>query len=70
MPIYEYVCSACGQRTEAWQKMSEAPLSDCPACGEPNLRKLPSLAGISVKGGRERPQPVCGAGACPACTTD
>lgn len=50
MPIYEYACSACGHRLEAIQKMSEAPLTHCPACGKPELKKLLSAAGFQLKG--------------------
>lgn len=51
MPIYEYQCEACGHRLEILQKMSEEPLSDCPACGRPSLHKLISAAGFRLKGG-------------------
>ena len=34
MPIYEYQCAACGHELEKLQKLSDAPLKDCPACGE------------------------------------
>ena len=51
MPIYEYACNACGHQMEAMQKMSDAPLSDCPACGKPELEKLISAAGFRLKGG-------------------
>ena len=44
MPIYEYQCEACGHRLESLQKVSDAPLTECPACGG----KLPPL----VKGMR------------------
>lgn len=50
MPIYEYRCSACGHETEALQKMSDAPLTDCPSCGKPALSKLISAAGFQLKG--------------------
>jgi putative FmdB family regulatory protein len=70
MPIYEYMCSACGHRLEAWQKMSEEPLQECPKCHGSSLRKLMSVGGISVKGARGRSEPACGAGACPACLDD
>ena len=33
MPIYEYRCSACGHQKDHLQKMSDAPLTTCPACG-------------------------------------
>ncbi|MBI3545747.1 MAG: zinc ribbon domain-containing protein [Gammaproteobacteria bacterium] len=50
MPIYEYECENCGHRLEAIQKMSEAPLKDCPACGKPGLKKQISAAGFQLKG--------------------
>ena len=51
MPIYEYQCQACGHELEAMQKMSDAPLTDCPECGKPALKKLISAAGFRLKGG-------------------
>jgi putative FmdB family regulatory protein len=51
MPIYEYQCENCGHQLEAIQKMSDAPLTDCPACGKPALKKLISAAGFRLKGG-------------------
>jgi putative FmdB family regulatory protein len=51
MPFYEYRCEACGHELEALQKLSDAPLSDCPACGSPSLKKLMSAAGFRLKGG-------------------
>ncbi|MDT8384357.1 MAG: zinc ribbon domain-containing protein [Gammaproteobacteria bacterium] len=51
MPIYEYECKSCGHRQEAIQKMSDAPLVDCPECGKPELKKLISAAGFRLKGG-------------------
>ncbi|TMH62321.1 MAG: zinc ribbon domain-containing protein [Betaproteobacteria bacterium] len=50
MPIYEYRCGACGHKLEALQKFTEAPLSDCPACGKSSLSKLVSAAGFQLKG--------------------
>lgn len=74
MPIYEYACAACGHTLESMQKMSDAPLSECPACRSPALRKLMSApAGVRVKDGGSKAmhaEPMCGAGACPACITD
>ncbi|WP_456405603.1 FmdB family zinc ribbon protein [Thiolapillus sp.] len=51
MPFYEYRCEACKHEFEAMQKMSDAPLTDCPECGEPELVKLISAAGFRLKGG-------------------
>ncbi len=50
MPTYEYECGKCGHRLEAFQKMSDAPLTECPACHESNLHKLVSAAGFQLKG--------------------
>ena len=36
---------------EALQKISDAPLLDCPSCGAPNLKKLVSAASFRLKGG-------------------
>ena len=51
MPIYEYRCEACGHELEKLQKVSDAPLTDCPACGQPTLKKRISAAGFRLKGG-------------------
>ena len=51
MPIYEYVCGACGHALEALQKISDAPLKKCPECGKPALRKLISAPSFRLKGG-------------------
>lgn len=50
MPIYEYECSRCHHELEALQKMSDAPLTDCPACGQTTLQKKISAAGFRLKG--------------------
>ena len=51
MPIYEYQCKACGHELEALQRMSDAPLTDCPACNKAELNKKISAAGFRLKGG-------------------
>ena len=50
MPIYEYRCSACGKELEALQKLSDPPLTACPACHAETLVKLVSAAGFQLKG--------------------
>lgn len=50
MPIYEYRCTECGHQTEVLQKISEAPLTVCTACGKPSFTKLLSAAGFQLKG--------------------
>jgi putative FmdB family regulatory protein len=49
MPIYEYKCSECEARVEKMQKISDAPLTVCEACGG-KLEKQWSLSGIQFKG--------------------
>jgi putative FmdB family regulatory protein len=51
MPIYEYQCQACGELHEALQKITDAPLQDCPLCGRPALKKKVSAAAFRLKGG-------------------
>ncbi|MBM4208745.1 MAG: zinc ribbon domain-containing protein [Gammaproteobacteria bacterium] len=51
MPIYEYQCQSCGHIHEAIQKISDALLTDCPACNKPDLTKKISAAGFRLKGG-------------------
>lgn len=50
MPIYEYLCQTCGKELEIIQKISDAPLLDCPECGKPSLRKKISAVGFQLKG--------------------
>jgi putative FmdB family regulatory protein len=50
MPIYEYRCAACGERHDALQKVSDAPLTDCPSCGAAALSKALTAAGFQLKG--------------------
>ena len=50
MPIYEYRCGACGHQREFLQRLNDAPLTDCPECGKPELSKLVSAAGFQLKG--------------------
>jgi len=50
MPIYEYLCSACGQQEDHLQRLSEAPLTKCPACGRKKYEKQLTSAGFQLKG--------------------
>jgi putative FmdB family regulatory protein len=49
MPLYEYLCGQCGERSEILQKISEAPATHCPKCGG-DLKKLHSAPAIQFKG--------------------
>ena len=50
MPIYEYQCQSCGHEMEVLQKMSDAPLTLCPACNQSQLVKKISAAGFRLAG--------------------
>ena len=50
MPIYAYACKQCDHTLDALQKIADAPLVDCPSCGEPALKRLLSAPRFRLKG--------------------
>ncbi|MBV8627336.1 MAG: zinc ribbon domain-containing protein [Paraburkholderia sp.] len=50
MPIYAYRCESCGFGKDVLQKMSDAPLTQCPECGKDAFRKQVTAAGFQLKG--------------------
>jgi putative FmdB family regulatory protein len=50
MPIYAYKCDACGFSKDVLQKMSDAPLTQCPSCGQDSFAKQLTAAGFQLKG--------------------
>jgi len=50
MPLYEYQCKSCNKSFELRQKFSDAPATECPACGG-EVEKLISQSGFALKGG-------------------
>lgn len=50
MPLYEYQCQSCGERSEVIQNLSDAPLEQCPKCNGGPVRKLMSAPAIQFKG--------------------
>lgn len=50
MPIYEYRCENCGHEKEAIQKFSDEPLTDCPECQKPALKKRVSAPSFRLSG--------------------
>lgn len=50
MPIYEYKCKSCGHQLEAFQKITETPLTECPDCHQSSLTKLISSTSFQLKG--------------------
>ena len=73
MPIYGYRCNSCGAQDDVMQKMSEAPLTECPACGKETYAKQLSAAGFQLKGNgyyvtdfKNKPETPCATSASPA----
>ena len=77
MPVYEYECKTCDKVFEAQQKMSDAPLKECPECHSP-VKKLISANSFQLKGGGwyadgysstgGSDKPACpSGGSCPSC---
>lgn len=50
MPLYEYLCTACGRLTEKRQKFSDPEITDCPYCGG-KLERTITAPAIQFKGG-------------------
>ena len=50
MPIYAYKCESCGHAKDVLQKISDAPLTECPACGKATFSKQLTAAGFQLKG--------------------
>ena len=50
MPLYDYVCAACGRRFEVIHGVHGDPPTSCPLCGEGPVRKAISAAAVHYKG--------------------
>jgi putative FmdB family regulatory protein len=81
MPIYAYRCAACGHTKDVLQKLADAPLSVCPACGAASFAKQITAAGFQLKGsgwyatdfknnGNDKPAAKPADGAAPAAAAD
>ena len=51
MPIYEYICHACGEEFEALQKFSDAPLKSCQCGKNGSVERKLSLSAFHLQGG-------------------
>ncbi len=51
MPIYEYLCQECQHQLEEMQKFNDAPLTECPQCGQATLERMLSKSAFHLKGG-------------------
>ena len=70
MPIYEYRCESCGHQQEFLQKVSDAPLTICPKCGQASLAKMLTAAGFQLKGSGWYATDFRNKGAAPAKSAD
>jgi len=50
VPIYGYACKICDHSLDELQKIADDPLVDCPACGEPGLKRQLSAPRFRLKG--------------------
>lgn len=52
MPTYDYRCATCGHEFEAFQPITEDPISRCPKCKKAHVKRLIGTgAGLLFKGG-------------------
>jgi putative FmdB family regulatory protein len=49
VPIYEYQCTQCGEVFEAFQKITDEPLTNCKFCSS-KVEKLFSHSSFQLKG--------------------
>jgi putative FmdB family regulatory protein len=70
MPIYAYKCASCGHAKDVLQKISDEPLSVCPACGAATFNKQVTAAGFQLKGSGWYATDFRGSGSTPAPASD
>jgi putative FmdB family regulatory protein len=70
MPIYAYKCGSCGHAKDVLQKVSDAPLTTCPACGAEAFSKQVTAAGFQLKGSGWYATDFRGSGSAPAPAAD
>jgi putative FmdB family regulatory protein len=70
MPIYAYKCGSCGHAKDVLQKISDAPLTVCPACGADAFAKQVTAAGFQLKGSGWYATDFRGNGSAPAPAAD
>lgn len=49
MPTYTYRCNKCGYEFDKRQRISEAPIVDCPMC-DGSVRRVVNAVGVVFKG--------------------
>jgi putative FmdB family regulatory protein len=50
MPTYDYRCKTCGHKFEAFQRITDQPLSECPECGKAVERLISTGLAVIFKG--------------------
>lgn len=50
MPTYNYRCTMCATEFETEQRITEAPLNDCPSCDGSVIRLIGKNVSIAFKG--------------------
>jgi len=50
MPTYEYKCQKCQRQFDVFQRMTDAPLTECSDCHGPLKRLIGTGAGFLFKG--------------------
>ena len=50
MPLYDYVCAACGRRFEVIHGIDADPPASCPLCGKGPVRKAISAPTVHYRG--------------------
>jgi len=80
MPTYDYGCEACGHALEAFQKITDEPLTQCPQCGATALKRRIGgrHVGLHFQGegfyltdyGRNGTKESCGEGGCGKCKSE
>lgn len=51
MPAYDYACRACGAHVELTHRISDPPVTTCPACKAETLERLVSPSSFTLRGG-------------------
>jgi putative FmdB family regulatory protein len=65
MPMYEYVCAACGREFEELARMAARDKAECPHCGGTDTqRKFSVFAAQAAEGRSAAPQGGGGCGRC------
>ncbi|MGV3573350.1 MAG: FmdB family zinc ribbon protein [Ramlibacter sp.] len=70
MPIYAYKCGSCGHAKDVLQKVSDDPLTTCPACGADSFSKQVTAAGFQLKGSGWYATDFKGGASAPAAAAD